>query len=150
MGARDVVAAAVLLAAAPAAVLLSDRAGARAGVPAAVVGALALAVAVSWPTARGWVAWPGGLAAAVSLVATASVVVRGDRLDEESFGWAALAEMGGLLLLLALVARWSENRLCPSRRSLSSPRTARGGHAGPPGRGRSRRAARDIAARDWR
>jgi signal transduction histidine kinase len=111
MGARDVVAAAVLVAAVPEGLLLSDRAGDRAGVPAAVVGALALAVAVSWPTARDQVAWPGGMAAAVSLTATASVVAQGDRLDERSFGLAALAEMGGLLLLLALVARWSPLRV---------------------------------------
>jgi len=111
MGARDLAAAAVLLAAAPAAVLASDRAGARAGVPAAVVGALALAVAVSWPTARDRVAWPAGLAAAVSLAATGSVVAQGDRLGEGSAGLVGFVEMAGLLLLLALVARWSPLRV---------------------------------------
>lgn len=85
--------------------LLSPALGFANAVPTAVAGCLALAVVVSWPAARTWVAWPGALAAATSLAATGWILVAyGARPG--TAGVAGL-EMAGLLVLLGLTARWA-------------------------------------------
>ncbi len=110
VGPRDVVAALIAVTAVPAAVLLTRAIDAASAIPAAAAGALALAVAVSWPRARGWIAWPTSAVAVTSLLVTA-LALTGQVLTgppgTEAGRLLGLLEVAGLLVLLALVVRWS-------------------------------------------
>jgi signal transduction histidine kinase len=71
---------------------------------------LCLAVVLSWPAARAWIAWPGAVAAGTSLVGTGWILASpGSRPGDA--GLLGLAEVAGLLVLLGLVARWAPYRL---------------------------------------
>ncbi|TDO68646.1 signal transduction histidine kinase [Kribbella sp. VKM Ac-2571] len=105
MRVRRVLGIVVAGAAAPVAWLLTPELGFANAAPTAVAGCLALAVVVSWPAARTWIAWPGALAAVTSLVASGWILATyGPRPGEAGI---AAVEVAGLLVLLGLVARWA-------------------------------------------
>jgi signal transduction histidine kinase len=95
----------VAAAAVPVGGLLSPELGLANAAPTAVAGCLALAVILSWPATRSWIAWPGALAAATSLAGTGWILLTSGARPAET-GVAGL-EMAGLLVLLGLVARWA-------------------------------------------
>lgn len=103
---RDIAGAVLAGAAAFGVVLLAPRADPFSGVPAALAGGLALATAISWPRAKAWVTCAAAVSAAVSLAATAQVLT-GGRDGTGNSGLIGFVEVGGLLLLLALVVRWA-------------------------------------------
>ena len=80
--------------------------GPFAAVPAAVAAAAVVGVVIGW---RRFVAWPAGVAGAVSLAATvAALVYRPDY--GRGAGMLGLAESAALMVLVAAVVRWAPRR----------------------------------------
>ncbi|MEU4392796.1 histidine kinase [Kribbella sp. NPDC023855] len=94
------------LGAIPVSVWWSARIDPQSGIAAAVAACLALAVVVSWPQPRNWVALPAAVAALVSLSSTTYVLLT-DYSGPTDAGRLGFVEVGGLLVLLAFVVRWS-------------------------------------------
>ena len=106
MRVRQVLGAMVVVMAVPAAVWLTPRMLLENAVPAACAAGLALGIVVSWPTARGWLAWAGLVAAGLSLAGTVAIVVS-DKTQPPTADIVGPVEVAGLLVLLTMVARWS-------------------------------------------
>jgi signal transduction histidine kinase len=80
-------------------------------IPTVIVGFGALAVGLTWPMARDWIAWPAAVTAAVSLGSTVYVVlVDYAYRDVSAAVTLGFVEMFGLLIFLTLVTRWSRPR----------------------------------------
>ncbi|MEV0154906.1 histidine kinase [Micromonospora sp. NPDC050686] len=90
----------------PLAVFAVRELGYVAGVPLSFAVCAAAVVLVGWPRVRGWVAWPVAAAAAGSLAATAAAVGSA-YVGSVAAGLFGMLEVGALLILLALVVRWS-------------------------------------------
>ena len=109
IGFRGMLGSLFVAAAIPTAFWLSLYIDPKSGVPVAVVVCVVLGITVSWPLARERIAWPGVLVAMTSLISTAYIIATGYPQPARSDG-IVLSEVAGLLVLVALVARWSPAR----------------------------------------
>lgn len=110
---RDGAGVVLAVASAPLAMVVAQVTSYLAAVPVSLSAGVAAGVAVSWPRARDWIAWPAALVVAASLAATVATIAMPydySVAGGERAGAFGMVEVGGLLFLLALVARWSPPR----------------------------------------